>query len=386
MTSTKPSSKPVNSNFSSGPCSKRPGWNINLLKNSPVGRSHRSKECKSKLKEAIDKSKQVLKLPNSYSLAIMAGSNTGALESALWSLLGCKGVDVLAWENFGKDWVIDVLEQLKIKNVNTHEADYGNIPDLKKVNFNNDVIFTWNGTTSGVRVPNAEWIPDNREGLTICDATSGIFSMDIDFNKLDVITWSWQKVLGGEAAHGMLALSPRAIKRLETYTPDWPIPKLFRLANKKKLIKGIFEGGTINTPSMICVEDALDALNWVESVGGTKGLVKISNENLKIVEDWVSKSDWVKFMCEDKNTRSATSITLLIKDEWFTKFNEEEQRGVLKKLFSLLEKEGVANDINGYPKAPPSIRIWGGSTVQNSDIKALLPWIDWAYNSIKNNA
>ena len=386
MTLNKPSNKPSNSNFSSGPCSKRPGWNIDLLKNSPVGRSHRSKECKKKLKEAIDKSKQVLKLPSSYSLAIMAGSNTGALESALWSLLGYKGVDVLAWENFGKDWIIDVLEQLKIKNVNAHTADYGNIPDFKKVNFNNDVVFTWNGTTSGVRVPNADWIPDDREGLTICDATSGIFSMDINFNKLDVITWSWQKVLGGEAAHGMLALSPRAIKRLETYTPNWPIPKLFRLANKKKLVKDIFEGSTINTPSMICVEDVLDSLNWVESVGGTAELIKISNENLKIVEDWVSNSNWIKFMNEDKKTRSSTSITLVIKDEWFKKFNEDEQKDVIKKVVSKLDSEGVAKDINGYPKAPPSFRLWGGATVQNNDMKALLPWIDWAYNSVKNNA
>ena len=385
MTPTKPSSKPSNPNFSSGPCAKRPGWNIEVLKNSLVARSHRSKECKNKLKQAIDKSKQVLKLPNSYSLAIMAGSNTGALESAMWSLLGCKGVDVLAWENFGKDWVIDVLEQLKIKNVNAHKADYGNIPDLKKVNFNNDVVFTWNGTTSGVRVPNAEWIPDNREGLTICDATSGIFSMDIDFNKLDVITWSWQKVLGGEAAHGMLALSPRAIKRLETHTPSWPIPKLFRLANKKKLIKGIFEGATINTPSMICVEDVIDSLNWVESVGGTSELIKISNENLKIVEDWVNTSNWIKFMNDDKKTRSSTSITLVIKDEWFKKFNEDEQKEVIKKLVSKLDSEGVARDINGYPKAPPSLRLWGGATVQNNDIKTLLPWIDWAYHSVKNN-
>ena len=386
MTFTKPSSKPANSNFSSGPCTKRPGWNINLLKNSPVGRSHRSKECKNKLKEAIDKSKQVLKLPSSYSLAIMAGSNTGALESAMWSLLGCKGVDVLAWENFGKDWVIDVLEQLKIKNVNAHEADYGSIPDLKKVNFNNDVVFTWNGTTSGVRVPNAEWIPDDREGLTICDATSGIFSMDIDLNKLDVITRSWQKVLGGEAAHGMLALSPRAIKRLETHTPSWPIPKLFRLASKKKLVKGIFEGATINTPSMICVEDVIDTLSWVESVGGTPQLIKISNENLKIVEDWVSNSNWIKFMNDDQKTRSATSITLVIKDEWFKKFNEDEQKDIIKKIVSKLDSEGVARDINGYPKAPPSLRLWGGATVQNKDMKALLPWIDWAYNSVKNNA
>jgi len=386
MTLVKPSSKPTNPNFSSGPCAKRPGWELSVLKNTPIGRSHRSKECKDKLNQAIVKSKQVLKLPDSYALAIMTGSNTGALEAAMWSMLGYKGVDVLAWENFGKDWVIDVLEQLKIENVNSYVADYGKLPDLKKVNFKNDVIFTWNGTTAGVRVPDAKWIPDDREGLTICDATSGIFAMNIDFNKLDVITWSWQKVLGGEAAHGMLALSPRALKRLETYRPKWPIPKLFKLANKKKIIKGVFEGATINTPSMICVEDVLDSLNWVESVGGTSELIKISNENLKIVEAWVNNSDWVKFMCEDKNTRSATSITLLIKDEWFNKFNEEEQRNIIKKIVSTLDKENVAKDIIGYPKAPPSLRLWGGATVQNSDMKALLPWIDWAYHSVKNNA
>ena len=269
MALVKPSNKPSNPNFSSGPCAKRPGWELSVLKNTPIGRSHRSKECKDKLNQAIVKSKQVLKLPDSYNLAIMTGSNTGALEAAMWSLLGYKGVDVLAWENFGKDWVIDVLEQLKIENVNSQVSDYGKLPDLGKVNFKNDVIFTWNGTTAGVRVPDAKWIPDDREGLTICDATSGIFAMDIDFNKLDVITWSWQKVLGGEAAHGMLALSPRALKRLETYTPKWPIPKLFKLANKKKVINGVFEGATINTPSMICVEDVLDSLNWAESVGGT---------------------------------------------------------------------------------------------------------------------
>ena len=385
MALVKPSNKPLNPNFSSGPCAKRPGWELSVLKNTPIGRSHRSKECKDKLNQAIVKSKQVLKLPDSYSLAIMTGSNTGALEAAMWSLLGCKGVDVLAWENFGKDWVIDVLEQLKIENVNSYVSDYGKLPDLGKVNFKNDVIFTWNGTTAGVRVPDAKWIPDDREGLTICDATSGIFAMDIDFNKLDAISWSWQKVLGGEAAHGMLALSPRALKRLETYTPKWPIPKLFKLANKKKVIKGVFEGATINTPSMICVEDVLDSLNWVESVGGTKELIKISNENLKIVENWVNNSDWVKFMCADKNTRSSTSITLLIKDEWFNKFSEEEQRNVIKKIVSILDKEGVAKDIIGYPKAPPSLRLWGGATVQNNDMKALLPWLDWAYHTVKNN-
>ncbi len=382
----KPTTKPDNPNFSSGPCAKRPGWTIDALKNTPIGRSHRHKVCKERLNEVIVKSKKILELPDGYHVGIMTGSNTGALEAALWSLLGSRGVDVLAWENFGKDWVIDILDQLKIKDVNSYVTDYGMLPDLSKVNFKNDVVFTWNGTTAGVRIPNGDWIPEDREGLTICDATSGIFAMDIDYSKLDVITWSWQKVLGAEAAHGMIAISPRAVERLETHTPTWPIPKLFRLASKQKLIKGIFEGGTINTPSMICVEDGLDALNWVESVGGTKELVNISNQNLKIVEDWIENSDNFKFMCEDKNIRSSTSITILIKDEWFKKHNEEDQRGVLKKMFSLLEKEGVANDINGYPKAPPSIRIWGGSTVQNSDMKALLPWIDWAYNSLKNNA
>ena len=386
MILVKPSSKPSNPNFSSGPCSKRPGWDISVLKNSQISRSHRSKECKKKLNEVIVKSKQILKLPDSYILAIMPGSNTGALEAAMWSLLGYKGVDVLAWEFFGKDWLIDVLEQLKIENVNSHMADYGKLPDLNKVNFNNDVIFTWNGTTSGVCVPNAKWIPDNREGLTICDATSAIFAMDIDFNKLDVTTWSWQKVLGGEAAHGMLALSPRALKRLETYTPQWPIPKLFRLANKKKIIKGIFEGSTINTPSMICVEDVIDSLNWVQSVGGTNELTKISKKNLQIVTDWVNSSDWVQFMCGEPKIRSSTSITLQIKDEWFNKFSEDEQKNLIKKIVSQLYEEGVVHDINGYPKAPPSLRLWGGATVNNSDMKILLPWIDWSYNTIKNNA
>jgi phosphoserine aminotransferase len=380
----KPNIKPKNPNFSSGPCSKRPGWDISVLKNSQTGRSHRSKECKKKLKEVIVKSKQILKLPDSYNLAIMPGSNTGALEAAMWSLLGYKDVDVLAWENFGNDWAIDILEQLKIGNVNSHRADYGKLPDLNKVNFNNDVIFVWNGTTSGVCVPDAKWIPDNREGLTICDATSAIFAMDIDFNKLDVITWSWQKVLGGEAAHGMLALSPRAIKRLETYTPRWPIPKLFRISNNKKLIKGIFEGSTINTPSMICVEDVLDSLSWVESIGGTDELKKISNKNLQIVTDWVNSSDWIEFMCDEPKARSSTSITLQIKDEWFNKFSEDERKDLIKKIVSQLYEEGVVYDINGYPKAPPSLRLWGGATVNNRDMKILLPWIDWAYKNIRN--
>jgi len=382
----KPNIKPKNPNFSSGPCAKRPGWDISVLKNSLVSRSHRSKECKKKLNDVISKSKKILQLPDSYSLAIMAGSNTGAIEAALWSLLGYKNVDILAWENFGKDWIIDILEQLKIENVKAHKADYGKLPNLSEVNFKNDVIFVWNGTTSGVCVPNANWIPDDREGLTICDATSAVFAMDIDFNKLDVITWSWQKVLGGEAAHGMIALSPRALERLEKHTPKWPIPKLFRIANKNKLTKGIFEGSTINTPSMICVEDVLDSLNWVEKVGGNKELITISKKNLQIVADWVSDSKWIKFMSDKPENRSSTSITLQIKDEWFNKFDEDEQKDLIKKIVTKLYDEGVVHDINGYPKAPPSLRLWGGATVQNDDMKTLLPWIDWAYHSVKNNA
>ena len=381
----KPNNKPNNPNFSSGPCSKRPGWSIDVLKNTPIGRSHRHKVCKEKLNEAIVKSKKILKLPDSYQVGIMTGSNTGALEAAMWSLLGYKGVDVLAWENFGKDWVIDVLEQLKIKDVNTHVTDYGLLPDLTKVNFKNDVIFTWNGTTSGVCVPNADWIPVNRKGLVICDATSAVFAMDIDFKKLDVITWSWQKVLGGEAAHGMLALSPKAIKNIENYDPEWPIPKIFRISNNKKINTSIFEGSTINTPSMICVEDALDSLNWVEKIGGNNELIKISNNNLKIITKWVNNSAWIEFMHDKKESRSSTSITLLIKDEWFNNFTEEKQRQLIKKFVLLLADENVAYDINGYNKAPPSIRIWGGGTIENSNIELLLPWLDWAYNKVKNN-
>ena len=382
----KPSVKPSNPYFSSGPCSKRPGWNIDNLKNSSIGRSHRSPECKNKLNDVIIKSKKILNIPDSYVLGIMPASDTGALEAALWSLLGFTGVDVLAWENFGNDWVIDIIEQLKIKNVNKHSANYGKIPNLKNINFANDVVFTWNGTTSGVCVPNANWIPNDRKGLTICDATSAVFAMNIEFDKLDVITWSWQKVLGGEAAHGMLALSPRAIKRLEEYSPKWPIPKIFRISNKNKVIKGIFEGSTINTPSMICVEDALDSLNWVESIGGNNELIKLSSKNLQIVNQWILKSEWIEFLNSDENTRSCTSITLKIKDSWFNDFEEDKQRSIIKKLVKLLEEEKVAFDINGYNKAPPSLRLWGGATVENENMENLLPWIDWAYNTVKSNA
>ena len=379
----KPNFKPRNPNFSSGPTTKRPNWTLSNLQSAYLGRSHRSPECKSKLNEVITKTKKILKLPDDYLLGIMPGSDTGALEASLWNLLGQRGVDVLAWENFGKDWVIDVVEQLKIKNLNVYEADYGHLPDLSKVNFDNDVIFTWNGTTSGVRVPNGDWIPDDRKGLTICDATSAIFAMPIDYKKCDVITWSWQKVLGGEAAHGMIALSPRAVERLESFVPNWPIPKAFRLAEKKKLIFGIFKDTTINTPSMLCVEDVLDTLNWVEEIGGLDKLFERSNSSLKFVEDWVDKTAWVEFMNPNKQTRSNTGITFQIKDNWFKKMNETNKRNIMSKITNNLAKEQVAYDINGYPKAPPSFRIWGGGTVEPKDINALLPWIDWAYNESK---
>ena len=381
----KPNLKPDNPNFSSGPTTKRPNWSLFNLKSAHLGRSHRSAECKSKLSEVITRTKKILNLPEDYLLGIMPGSDTGALEASLWNLLGLRGVDVLAWENFGKDWVIDVVDQLKIKNLNVFEADYGELPNLSKVNFNNDVIFTWNGTTSGVRVPNGDWIPDDREGLTICDATSAIFAMPIDYNKCDVLTWSWQKVLGGEAGHGMLALSPRALQRLQTYQPPWPIPKVFRIASKKKLISGIFEGNTINTPSMLCVEDAIDGLNWSEEIGGLDELFRRSNTSLSLIETWVQNISWVDFLNTNKQTRSNTGITFKIVEDWFVKKEEKQQRDIMKEITSLLTKENIAYDINGYPKAPPSFRIWGGGTVEPDNIKNLLPWIDWAYHQVKGN-
>ncbi len=386
MKINKPKIKPSNPNFSSGPCAKRPGWSIDELKNSTVGRSHRSKIGKEKLKFVIDKSKELLQLPNDYVLGIMPGSDTGAIEAALWNLLGSKGVDILAWENFGKDWVQDVLSELKIKDCNTYEAEYGKIPNLKNINFDRDVIFTWNGTTSGVKVPDSEWISDNRKGLTICDATSAIFAMPIDYNKCDVLTWSWQKVLGGEAAHGMIALSPRALERLENFKPDWPIPKIFRLKNKDKIISGIFEGSTINTPSMICVEDAIDTLKWVESIGGIKNLIDISNKTFKIIDQWIENNEWVSFLAEDldKKYLSNTSITFKINENWFIIKEEVDQRNIMKEICKLLEENNVAFDINGYAKAPPSFRIWGGGTVETNNVEKLLPWLNWAYNEIKN--
>ena len=383
----KPNLKPNNPNFSSGPCAKRPGWKIENLINANIGRSHRSVEAKAKLKLVIDKSKELLNLPNDYVVGIMPASNTGSLEAALWSLLGQKGVDILAWENFGKDWVQDVVKQLKLTNINVHDVDYGEFPDVSKVNFKNDVIFTWNGTTSGVKVPNADWIPDNREGLTICDATSAIFAMPINYNKCDVITWSWQKVLGGEAAHGMIALSPRALSRLETYTPEWPIPKIFRIANNKKIIKGIFEGSTINTPSMICVEDALDGLIWAEKNGGLEFLLETSTTSFDKVYNWIKENDWVIFLSKNQNKEylSNTGITFKICEDWYLSKNEDDQRMIVKQICKILSDENVAYDINGYPKAPPSFRIWAGGTVQPDNIELLLPWLKYAYYKVKES-
>ena len=379
----KPTAKPNNPNFSSGPCAKRPGWDIQNLKTDSLGRSHRAKLPKQRLAEVISLSKEILNLPRDYKVGIVAGSDTGAIESAMWSLLGKTGVETLVWESFGNDWAKDIKEQLKIKNLSIHKAAYGELPDFQKINFDNDIVFNWNGTTSGVCLPNGDWIPDNRKGLTICDATSAVFAMDMDWHKLDVITWSWQKVLGGEAAHGMIALSPKALERLSEYQPTWPIPKIFRLANNMKVIEGIFKGETINTPSMLCVEDAIDALNWIQSIGGSKGSINKSQSNLQVVKTWVESKDWINFLAKDSSTLSSTSICLKITDPWFLELPEDQQQLKIKEINSLLDKEQVAFDINAYRTAPPGFRIWGGATVESSDIETLLPWIEWGYQSIK---
>ncbi len=379
----KPITKPNNPNFSSGPCAKRPGWDIQNLKTDSLGRSHRAKLPKQRLAEVISLSKEILNLPRDYKVGIVAGSDTGAIESAMWSLLGKTGVETLVWESFGNDWAKDIKEQLKIKNLSIHKAAYGELPDFQKINFDNDIVFNWNGTTSGVCLPNGDWIPDNRKGLTICDATSAVFAMDMDWHKLDVITWSWQKVLGGEAAHGMIALSPKALERLSEYQPTWPIPKIFRLANNMKVIEGIFKGETINTPSMLCVEDAIDALNWIQSIGGSKGSIDKSQSNLQVVKTWVESKDWIDFLAKDSSTLSSTSICLKITDSWFLELPEDQQQLKIKEINSLLDKEQVAFDINAYRTAPPGFRIWGGATVESSDIETLLPWIEWGYQSIK---
>ncbi|MFT4570049.1 MAG: phosphoserine aminotransferase [Candidatus Binatia bacterium] len=378
----KPDKRPANPNFSSGPCAKRPGWSLDALSGAVLGRSHRAKVGKERLAAVIERSKAVLGMPAGWRLGIVPGSDTGAVEMALWSLLGERGVDVVAWESFGEGWVTDVTKQLGL-DVTAHRAAYGELPDLDAINFNNDVVFTWNGTTSGVRVPGGDWIPDDRQGLAICDATSAVFAMDLAWDKLDVVTWSWQKVLGGEGAHGMLALSPRAVQRLESYTPKWPMPKVFRLTKKGKLQEGIFTGATINTPSMLCVEDALDALIWAEGLGGVKGLVARSEGNLAAVSEWVARTDWVDFLATEPTTRSCTSMCLKVVDPWFEGLSGDDQAAALKKMVGLLDVEGVAYDIAGYRDAPPGLRVWGGATIERSDLEALLPWLDWAFATVK---
>ena len=382
----KPTAKPQNPCFSSGPCAKRPGWSLDALKDAAVGRSHRAKIGKTKLAEVIDRSKKILGIPENYLLGIVPASDTGAIEMALWSMLGARGVDVLAWESFGSGWGGDCKNQLKLADLNVIKADYGKLPDLSKANWDRDVVFTWNGTTSGVRVPNGDWIASDRKGLAICDATSAVFAMNMPWDKLDVVTWSWQKVLGGEAAHGMIALSPRAVERLISYTPAWPLPKIFQMTKGGKLIDGIFKGETNNTPSMIAVEDAIDGLKWSEAQGGLVGLVKRSEANLKAITDWVAKSDWAAFLADDVKSRSCTSICLVIKDAWFKGLNPDAQAEAAKKIASLLEKENVAYDIGAYRDAPPGLRIWGGATVETSDITALFPWLDWAWGEVKASA
>ncbi|MBL8630147.1 MAG: phosphoserine transaminase [Rhodospirillaceae bacterium] len=379
----KPSVRPARAQFSSGPCAKRPGWTLDALKNALVGRSHRAKPAKARIKQVIDKTRAILGVPADYKIAIVPASDTGAVEMMLWHTLGARPVDMLAWESFGEGWVTDVVKQLKLKDTRVIKSDYGKLPDLSQVNFDHDVVFTWNGTTSGVRVPNGDWIKDDRKGLTICDATSAVFAMDMPWSKLDVVTYSWQKVLGGEAQHGMLIISPRAIERLESYTPPWPMPKIFRLTKGGKLENGIFEGDTINTVSMLCVEDAVDGLNWAESVGGLKGLIQRSEKNLKTIADWVAQKNWIGFLAEDAKIRSCTSICLKITADWFTGLPADKQAEVAKKVASLLEAEGVALDIASYRDAPPGLRIWGGATVDSSDIEALLPWLEWAHAEVK---
>ena len=377
----KPIIKPDNPQFSSGPCPKRPGWTTDTLKDALIGRSHRSKPGKAKLKSAITKTREILEVPPSHRIGIVAGSDTGAVELALWSLLGERNIDVLAWESFSQEWVTDVIDVLGLK-ANTLLAPYGELPNLDKVDFKNDVVFVWNGTTSGVRLPDGDWISDDREGLTICDATSAAFAMDLPWPKLDVVTFSWQKVLGGEAAHGVIILSERAVKRLETFVPPRPLPKLFRLTKKGKIDESIFEGSTINTPSMLCVEDYLDALNWASKRGGLKGLCDRSAANLDVLEKWISKTPWVDFLAAEPSQRSSTSICLKIIAPWFNALAAEDQVKITKKMTSLLDGEEVAYDIDGYRNAPPGLRVWGGATVETSDLEALTPWLDWAYNSV----
>jgi len=373
-----PDMRPANPNFSSGPCAKRPGWSPKVLDNAVLGRSHRSKLGKARLQEVLDKSRAILGLPGDYRIGIVAASDTGAVEMALWSLLGPRGIDVLAWESFGSGWVSDITKQLHLEDVRVLEADYGQLPDLGQVDFSHDVIFTWNGTTSGVRVPNGDWIDAERGGLTICDATSAVFAMDLPWEKIDVATYSWQKVMGGEAQHGVIVLSPRAVERLQSHVPAWPMPKLFRMTSGGKLNEGIFTGATINTPSMLCVEDALDGLNWAQNIGGLKSLIGRSEANLAALARWVENSADVDFLAEVPDTRSCTSVCIKIVAPWFTALSDDDQGAAARRIAALLDAEGIAYDIDAYRDAPPGLRIWAGATIETSDLDALSQWIDWA--------
>ncbi|HEY8064606.1 MAG TPA: phosphoserine transaminase [Methylosinus sp.] len=375
----KPGVKPADPRFSSGPCSKRPGWTLDALSGAALGRSHRSPAGKAKLKEAIDLTREVLRVPASHRIAIVPASDTGAVEMALWSLIGARGVDVAAWESFSSDWVTDIIEQLKPGAARSFVAPFGELPDLSKIDFDNDFVFAWNGTTAGVRVPNADFIPADRKGLTICDATSAAFAQPLDFAKLDVVTYSWQKVMGGEAAHGMLILSPRAVERLESYTPAWPLPKIFRLTKSGKLVESIFEGDTINTPSMLCVEDYLDTLKWAKSIGGLDALFARANANAAVVADWVEKTSWFTHLAQDPATRSNTGVCLVFADPAIAAKSRAEQSALAARIVGLVEKEGAGFDFGAYRDAPPGLRIWCGATVEASDVAALTRWIDWAY-------
>ena len=383
MTVAKPAARPNVPHFSSGPCAKRPGWTPENLKDAALGRSHRAKIGKAKLKLAIDLTREVLEVPADYRIGIVPASDTGAVEMALWSLLGARPVTLLAWESFGEGWVTDVVKQLKLKDVTTLKAGYGEIPDLSRVDPATDVVFTWNGTTSGVRVPNADWIRADREGLTICDATSAAFAQALDWAKLDVVTFSWQKALGGEGGHGMLILSPRAVQRLESYTPAWPLPKIFRMTKGGKLIDGIFVGETINTPSMLCVEDYLDALNWAKSVGGLKGMIGRADANTRALSDWVAKTPWIDFLAADPAIRSNTSVCLKVVDPAVTALPADAQAAFAKALVAALDKEGAGYDLGHYRDAPPGLRIWCGATVETADVAALTGWLDWAFTEAK---
>lgn len=386
MANAKPRVRPANPCFSSGPCSKRPGWALENLACAALGRSHRAQPAKGKLKQAVDLTREVLRVPADYRIGIVPASDTGAVEIALWSLIGARGVDVAAWESFSSDWVTDIFEQLKPSGARRFVAPYGELPDLAQIDFDNDFVFAWNGTTSGVRVPNADFIPTDRKGLTICDATSAAFAQPLDFAKLDVVTYSWQKVLGGEAAHGMLILSPRAVERLESYTPPWPLPKVFRLTKKGELNEGIFQGETINTPSLLCVEDYLDALDWAKSIGGLDALFARTNANAAAVGKWVARTPWIDFLAKDPAIRSNTSVCLAFSDPEIATRPREAQAAFAKTVVSLVEKEQAGYDFGAYRAAPPGLRIWCGATVETSDLEALTAWIDWAFAVAKENS